>query len=73
MRILTFYQSKTSSKEDTVITPYLFIIHVKGEDNLKLWGIGLSLLNRSISLALGVNIPKGYPFFSNITNKKTND
>jgi hypothetical protein len=73
MRILTFYQSKTSSKEDTAIIPYLFIIHVKGEDNLKLRGIGISLLNHSISIALGVNIPKGYPFFSNITNQKTND
>lgn len=73
MRIITFYQNNTSKKEDTIITPYLYIVHVNGEDNLKLRGIGVSLFNHSISIGMAINLPKGYPFFTNITKNQTND
>lgn len=61
MKIFTGYSDTRSNNEDFAITPYISSILVNTD--IKVIGIGLCWGYFSIFIAIGKNLPKGYPFF----------
>ena len=72
MRILAGYQDTRTNKEDFAITPYLFGVWFYG-DVIRVFGIGICWGFFSIYIGIGFNIPKQYPTFKILTNKKSNN
>ncbi len=65
MRILFGTMDTRSNNEDFALTPYLFSVIVKREV-IKIYGIGICWGYFSFYMALGFNVPDGYPTFTNI-------
>jgi len=56
------YQDIRSNGEDFILTPYLFLVNVKGEI-IQVYGLGLGWGYYAVFFGLGLNIPKGFPHF----------
>lgn len=69
LRIQSGYQDTRTNNEDIALTPYLFGVYVN-ESSARIYGIGLCWIHSSIFVGIGINVPKQYPLFKNITRKK---
>jgi len=65
MRLLINYQNTKAHGEDFAITPFIFGVLVR---NYKVIGIGFCWGWFSASLSIGLNVPKHYPTFKNLTH-----
>jgi hypothetical protein len=63
MKLLSGFQDTRSNKEDIAITPYIFGVWMVGTE-IQVYGFGLCWGFYSVFIALGFNIPKGFPFFT---------
>lgn len=69
MRIISGYQNTKDNKEDLALTPYLFLVN-GNFPIVKVYGFGLCWLHYSFYIALGINVPKHFKFFTNHSKRK---
>jgi len=70
MKFISGYQNTKTNKEDLALTPYFFLVWLNGK-KIKVYGLGLCWFYHSVYVGIGFNIPKEYPYFTNIDKSKT--
>lgn len=65
VKIIGGYAKTNISEEDFALTPYLALVISNKE--IKLFGISLNWGLWAIYITVGINIPKGFPRFHNIS------
>jgi len=59
-KILFGYMDTRTNNEDLALTPYVALVWNKGKI-CQVYGLSFTWFYHSIYIALGINLPKGYP------------
>ena len=68
-RLISGYQDTRTNNEDFALTPYLFLVKSKGKI-INAYGLGFCWGFYSVFIGLGINIPKSFPLFLNMSNQQ---